>query len=120
LEQLPIPVDVGAAIVTYLTDGRPLSIERALFLGVRAPHRAMTAEAIKGIVREACPRAGMAPFGSHRLRHTVATELLGAGAGLSEIGQLLRHRSADTTAIYAKVDLNALSTLAQPWPQAQS
>jgi integrase/recombinase XerD len=120
LEQLPIPVDVGEAIVAYLTDGRPLSMERVLFLGVRAPNRAMTAGAIKAIVRQACRRAGIPPFGAHRLRHTVATVLLGAGAGLSEVGQLLRHRSADTTAIYAKVDINALSTLAQPWPQARS
>lgn len=120
LELLPIPVDVGEAIVVYLADGRALSMERALFLGVRAPHRAMTAEAIKAIVRQACRRAGIGPVGSHRLRHTVATELLGAGAGLSEVGQLLRHRSADTTAIYAKVDVNALSGLVQPWPRVQS
>lgn len=119
-EQLPIPVDVGDALVSYLTDGRPCSMERALFLGVRAPNRPMTVGAIKGIVREACRRAGMVPFGAHRLRHTVATELLGAGAALSEVGQLLRHRSVDTTAIYAKVDVHALSGLAQPWPQVQS
>lgn len=116
-ERLPLSVDVGEAIVGYLRDGRPRSLERTLFLGVRAPHRAMTHGAVKGVVREACRRAGVDPVGSHRLRHTVATELLGAGAALSEVGQLLRHRSADSTVIYAKVDVNALRELAQPWLQ---
>lgn len=116
-ERLPLPVDVGETIVGYLRDGRPRSAERALFLGVRAPHRAMTHGAVSAVVGEACRRAGVPPVGSHRLRHTVATELLSAGAGLSEVGQLLRHRSADTTVIYANVNVNALRRLAQPWPQ---
>ena len=116
-ERLPLPVDVGETIVGYLRDGRPRSAERALFLGVRAPHRAMTHGAVSAVVGAACRRAGVPPVGSHRLRHTVATELLSAGAGLSEVGQLLRHRSAGTTVIYAKVNVNALRRLAQPWPQ---
>ena len=68
------------------------------------------------IVRSACRRAGIAPIAVHRLRHTVASDLLQAGAGLSEIGQLLRHRSMASTAIYASVDSGALRQLARPWP----
>ena len=68
----------------------------------------------------ACERAGIAPVGAHRLRHTLATELLRRGAGLPEIGQVLRHQSLETTAIYAKVDRAALSRLALPWPGSQS
>ena len=68
----------------------------------------------------ACKRAGIAPVGAHRLRHTIASELLRRGAALPEIGQLLRHQSIDTTAIYAKVDRAALSRLALPWPRGES
>lgn len=68
------------------------------------------------VVRRACERAGYPPIGPHRLRHTAGTELLRAGANLTEVGRVLGHRRLHTTAIYAKVDLAALSGLAQPWP----
>jgi integrase/recombinase XerD len=71
------------------------------------------------IVQSACRRAGIEPVAVHRLRHTVASELLRAGAGLSEIGQLLRHRSMASTAIYASIDMVALRGLARPWPGAR-
>ena len=68
----------------------------------------------------ACARAGVAPAGAHRLRHTAATELLRAGASLADVGQVLRHRGLATTAIYAKVDRVALRELARPWPEGRS
>jgi integrase len=71
---------------------------------------------VKAIVRERSRAAGLAPFGAHRLRHTAATQMLRAGSPLAEVGQVLRHRSAATTAIYAKVDHAALWQLAMPWP----
>lgn len=115
-ERLPLPVDVGEALVAYLRRGRRRSRHRSVFLGVRAPFAAMTAAGIKQVVRQACWRAGVAPIGAHRLRHTAATEMLGAGASLSEVGQVLRHRSMASTAIYAKVNTEALRELALPWP----
>jgi integrase/recombinase XerD len=117
LERLPLPVDVGEAIAAYLHDGRPHSVEgRPLFVRVKAPHRALTPGGVTQVVVAAARRAGLPPVTAHRLRHTAATELLRAGAPLVEIGQLLRHRSELTTAIYAKVDLVALRELARPWP----
>ena len=76
----------------------------------------MSAAAIRGIMGQACRRAGLKRVGAHRLRHTLATEMLRAGASLPEVGQVLRHRSTLATSIYAKVDDNALRVLARPWP----
>jgi integrase/recombinase XerD len=87
---------------------------------VIAPRGAMTAAGVRSVVHAACDRAGMERVGAHRLRHTLATELLRAGAGLEQIGQVLRHASAASTAIYAKVDRAALRTLARPWPLVAS
>ncbi len=116
-ERLPLPVDVGDAIVNYLRDGRPVSAEgRSVFVRVKAPHRALTPAGVSQVVIAAGDRAGLGRVSAHRLRHTAATELLRAGAPLVEIGQLLRHRSQQTTAIYAKVDRDRLRTLARPWP----
>jgi len=115
-ERLPLPVDVGEAIVEYLRDGRPPALDRGLFRKARAPHGAVSTDVVQTVVRNACVRASMSPVGSHRLRHTVATQLLAAGAGLGEIAQVLRHRDLSTTAIYAKVDRAVLRELAQPWP----
>jgi site-specific recombinase XerD len=115
-ERLPLPVDVGRAVVAYLRHGRPAAESRHLFLSVRAPHRPLTSSGVFAIVVGAAHKAGLPPLGPHRLRHTAATEMLRAGAPLSEIGQLLRHRSSLSTAIYAKVDREALRQLARPWP----
>ena len=114
-DMLPLPVDVGEAMVSYLRR-RPCCEARALFLRVTAPRAAMDRCTVAWVVRAACDRAGMARVGAHRLRHTAATEMLRAGASLAEIGQVLRHREQKTTAIYAKVDRTALRPLAPPWP----
>jgi site-specific recombinase XerD len=120
LERLPLPTDVGKALEGYLIRGRPPGEGRALFLRVLAPHRRITKGAVNVIVHAACERASLAPMAPHRLRHTVASELLRRGAGLAEIGQLLRHRSAAVTSIYAKVDTVPLRQLARPWPGSVS
>ena len=91
-----------------------------MFTRVRAPHRRLTSGGVSAIVRAACTRAGMPEVNAHRLRHTAATEMLRAGAGLAEVGEVLRHASVSTTAIYAKVDRTRLRALAQPWPGSAS
>ena len=116
-ERLPLPVDVGIALADYLRRARPASAEgRAVFVRVKAPHRALSAAGVSQVVIAAGHRAGFGRVNAHRLRHTTATELLRSGAPLIEIGQLLRHRSQQTTAIYAKVDRERLRALARPWP----
>jgi site-specific recombinase XerD len=120
-ERLPLPADVGEAIVAYLQDGRPATaLDRSLIVLVRAPHRGLTGGGITQIVFAAAARAGLGPIHSHRLRHTAATQMLRAGASLEEVGQVLRHRQVLTTAIYAKVDRDALRQLARPWPEAEA
>ena len=117
--QLPLPADAAKAIADYLRRGRPSCDSRRVFLRARAPHAAgFTSSAIHFAVRTALKRAGVtAPrMGAHLFRHSLATSMLKQGASLEEIGQLLRHRSANTTAVYAKVDLNALRPLALSWP----
>jgi site-specific recombinase XerD len=116
VDQLPLPVDVGDAIVAYLTDGRPACATRVIFCTVRVPYRPLTAAALRQVMGRACRRAGVPRAGAHRLRHSLATDMLRAGASLPEVGQVLRHRSELSTAIYAKVDENALRPLARPWP----
>lgn len=119
-ERLPLPEDVGEAIVAYLQDGRPATTQdRSLIVRVRAPHRGLTGGGITQIVFAAAGRAGLGPIYSHRLRHTAATQMLRAGASLEEIGQVLRHRQVLTTAIYAKVDREALRQLTRPWPETE-
>jgi site-specific recombinase XerD len=118
LLQLPLPKDVGEAITSYLQRGRPRRTSRRVFLGVQAPFRGFQdASTIAMIVRRRILRAGInAPTtGAHQFRHGLATEMLRHGASLSEIGELLGHRSRETTKIYTKVDINALRTLALPW-----
>jgi site-specific recombinase XerD len=116
IEQLPWPVDVAEAVVAYLRRGRATTAEgRTLFVRVKAPNRALSTGGVSQIVVAAARRAGLKRVHAHRLRHTAATQLLRAGAGLPEIGQLLRHRRLETTAIYAKVDRDALRAIARPW-----
>jgi site-specific recombinase XerD len=118
--RMPMPPDVGAAVVAYLRDGRPMSSCRRLFLRILAPKVGFASGcAITMIAKTALERAGIRGYahqGAHIFRHSLATELLRSGATLSEIGQLLRHESRDTTRIYAKVDIEALRTLSLPWP----
>jgi integrase/recombinase XerD len=119
-ERLPLPEDVGEAIVAYVQDGRPATaLDRSLIVRVRAPHHGLTTGGITQIVVAAADRAGLGPIYAHRLRHTAATQMLRAGASLEEVGQVLRHRQLLTTAIYAKVDRDALRALARPWPEVR-
>ncbi|HVH93416.1 MAG TPA: site-specific integrase [Nocardioidaceae bacterium] len=116
-ESLPLPADVGAAITAYLRRGRGSSAQgRSVFVRVHAPHRALTAGGIGNVVNAAGERAGLGHVHAHQLRHSAATAMLRAGSPLAEVGQVLRHRSAFNTAIYAKVDQDALAVLARPWP----
>lgn len=115
-ERLPLPLDVGDAVVGWLRRGRPDCECPKIITRVRAPHGGLTSGGVSAIVRAACVRAGLPELNAHRLRHTAATEMLRAGAGLGEVGQVLRHASVLTTAIYAKVDRDRLRELAQPWP----
>jgi site-specific recombinase XerD len=118
-ERLPLPADVGQALAAYLRRGRPRDQHRAsrsVFLRVKAPWGGLAASAVEAVVHDACIRAGLPLVGAHRLRHTTATQMLGQGASLPEVAQVLRHRSLATTAIYAKVDRKTLRPLARPWP----
>ena len=114
-DELPLPDDVGQALVSYLRR-RPRCSSRAVFVRVTAPRRELNRSTIGWVVRAACDRAGLPRVGAHRLRHSAATEMLRHGASLAEIGEVLRHREQKTTAIYAKVDRAALRPLARPWP----
>ena len=117
-EQLPLPPDVGRQLVEYLRHARPADAQgRTVFVRYFAPHHALGPSRVSGIVADAARRAGLGRVHAHRLRHTAATELLRAGASLPEIGQLLRHRRVETTAIYAKVDRDTLRLIARPWPE---
>ncbi|WP_445183483.1 tyrosine-type recombinase/integrase [Pseudonocardia sp. Cha107L01] len=120
-ERLPLPAEVGTAIAGYLRRGRPDTAQgRSVFVRVHAPHRELTTGGVTMVVFDAAQRAGLGRMHAHRLRHTAATAMLQAGSPLAEVGQVLRHRSALTTAIYAKVDRNALAVLARPWPVQSS
>jgi site-specific recombinase XerD len=118
LDRLPLPHDVGAALAAYLRHGRPRGSAREVFVRMYAPRRAMTSGGLSTIVKRAIARAGLDPphKGPHILRHSLATHMLAKGASLAEVGEILRHADAETTAIYAKVDLKSLRSVAQPWP----
>jgi len=118
-ERLPIPVDVGDALAGYLSRGRPRIDHRTVFIRAHAPWRGLTSNGVSDVVRAACARADLPVVGAHRLRHTAGTDMLRAGAPLSEVAQALRHQSHATTALYAKVDHIALRCLALPWPGAR-
>jgi integrase len=121
VDRLPLPVDVGEALVTYLRRGRPSpSIHRELFLAVDAPHGPIGPAAVSSLVAEAMRRAGITSGAAHRLRHTAAMNVVASGGGLVEAGQLLRHSSVAATAIYARADIVGLAVLARPWPGASA
>ena len=120
-DPLPVPVDVGDALVAYLCRRGPDDADCGhVFLHVRAPRGPMTMTDLRAVVRRACNRVGIADTSTHRLRHALACDMLRHGAPLYEIGQVLRHRELVTTAVYAKVDFAALFTVAQPWPGSES
>ncbi len=115
-DRLPLPAEVGQAIASYLRRGRPASGRREVFLQARAPFGPIAPGTVSSTVRRACRRAGVAEVGAHRLRHTVACEMVAAGVPLADIAQVLRHHSLQTTALYSRVDLDRLRALAAPWP----
>lgn len=123
-DRLPLPPDVGEAISQYLQEGRTSLTTRRLFVTYRAPNRPLKdGQIINYILRKAFTATGVKPpapyVGSHILRHSLATNLVRAGASLNEIGDLLRHRSRATTMIYAKLDTDGLRSIAQPWPLSE-
>lgn len=105
-DRLPLPTDVGQALVEYLNERPGRTAVRQVFLTLRAPHGPIRADLVGDVVERACQRAGVGHVGPHRLRHALARELLRRGAGLMAIGQVLRHQDLATTALYAKVDLD--------------
>jgi site-specific recombinase XerD len=116
---LPLPSITGRAIAEYLHRARPITESRAVFVRHRAPlNLPVDASVIRSVVRAAAVRSGLSNrlHSPHRLRHTAATRMLHRGASLKQIADILRHRSLDTTAIYAKVDVPRLAAIAQPWP----
>jgi integrase/recombinase XerD len=120
-ELLPVPVDVGDALVRYLQDGHrriPPGC-RALFVQVRAPEGPMSPEGISDVVTRVSRRVGLPVIGAHQLRHGTATQLVRGGASWPEIAQLLRHRTVAVTVSYATVDPMLTHELARPWPGAR-
>ena len=115
-DRLPLPAEAGEAMAAYLAQGRTPAGTRRLFLTCKAPRGPIRADLVGDVVERACLRAGLPRAGPHRLRHALAAELLRQGAGLAAISQVLRHQDLATTALYAKVDLNTLRLVAQPWP----
>jgi integrase len=117
--QLPLPADVARAIAHYLRHDRPHCACRRVFIRDYAPLGGFEgSQSISKIVQCALAKAGVESSrkGAHLLRHSLATDMLRKGASLDEIGEVLRHKSPDSTAIYAKVDLGSLQALALPWP----
>ncbi|MHB1572061.1 MAG: tyrosine-type recombinase/integrase [Solirubrobacteraceae bacterium] len=115
-DRLPLPNEVGRAMAAYLKRGRPPTDRREMFLRARAPFQPIAAGTVSSTVRRVCRRAGVAEVGSHRLRHTAACEMVSAHVPLVQIAQVLRHKSLQSTSIYARVDLDQLRLLAAPWP----
>jgi len=115
-DRLPLPSEVGEALVAYLSSGRNPADADHVFLTCRAPRGPIRADLVGDVVERGCKRAGLPNVGPHGLRHALAGELLRRGAGLVAISQVLRHQDLATTALYAKVDLVALRQVVQPWP----
>ncbi len=118
-DRLPLLTEAGEALAAYLRTDRPRTCTRRVFVRMKAPHAGFAGPStVSTIVRRALERAGLHPptKGAHLLRHSLATGMLQGGASMAEIGEVLRHRSPNTTEIYAKVDLSGLRSLAQPWP----
>ena len=117
--RLPLPQDVGDAVLAYLRHGRPRVANDHIFLTSNAPFRPFTnSNAVSRIVRCAITKAGMVTpsTGANLLRHSAATAMLRGGATLDMVGAVLRHRSPNVTAHYAKVDVVMLQQIAQAWP----
>jgi site-specific recombinase XerD len=116
-DRLPLPVDVGQALVAYLRHGRPETTSRAVFLRAHAPVEALSRNGVVFVPRSAAKRAGLPTVGAHQLRHTAATRMLQAGATLRAVGQVLGHHRDQTTSIYASVHPRALQQVVRDWPE---
>jgi site-specific recombinase XerD len=120
VDQLPLLRDVGAALAAYIGEDRGVNSSRRVFLRRWAPRSGLAGPAAVGhIVRSALARAGVRRSGrgaAHLFRHGLATRMIRHGASISEISEVLRHRSQSTTAIYTQVAFEALRGVAQPWP----
>ena len=117
VDRLPLVIDVGETLAGWLRQ-RPSTSSRRVFVTTRAPITGIRPALVGETLRRVCRRCGVEVIGAHRLRHALATSMLEHGASLVEIGQILRHRDLATTAVYAKVDIEGLRRLAQPWPGA--
>lgn len=119
--RLPLPQDAGDAVLAYLEAERPATPMDFIFLTARAPIGPIRSNGLRSVVCRAIERAGVqSPSrGTHILRHSVATRWLREGATLDAIGSVLRHRDVNTTASYAKVDVDLLRQIAQPWPSTE-
>jgi site-specific recombinase XerD len=118
-DRMPLPADVGEALACYLRRDRPRCQTRRLFVCTKAPRRGFAhPSTLSTIVHRALARADLHPplQGAHLLRHSLATSMLRSGATMGEIAEILRHRTLQTTEIYAKVDFQGLRSLAHPWP----
>jgi site-specific recombinase XerC len=117
IDRLPLPIDVGEALARWLQQ-RPVTASRRVFLTTKAPIGEIRPALVGETLRRVCLRCDVKVIGAHRLRHGLATEMLQRGGSLIEVGQVLRQRDLATTAVYAKVDIDNLRRLAQPWPGA--
>lgn len=122
-DRMPINVEVGDALSRYLREERGPTACRTLFVSHRAPHRPFKdGQIVNAILTDALKATGQKPaapyVGSHLLRHSLATQLVNTGASLDEVGDVLRHRSRSSTMIYARLDIDGLRSIAQPWPAA--
>ena len=122
-DRLPITMEVGDALTSYLREDRGPATCRTMFVTHRAPHRPFKdGQIVNAILKVALASTGQKPaapyVGSHLLRHSLATQLENAGASLDEVGDVLRHRSRSSTMIYARLDIEGLRSIAQPWPVA--
>ena len=114
---LPLPATTGAAIAAYLEQERPKTRNRAVFVRHHTPRgEPVGPDLVRKAIRQAFARAGLPYTRSHLLRHTMANRLLAGGASLKEVADVLRHRSLNTTMIYAKLDSRKLTAVALPWP----
>ena len=119
-DRLPLPQSVGEALAVYLKNDRPKCSTRRVFVRARAPYRGLKGSStVSTIVRRAVEKSGINTpnKGAHLLRHSLATNMLRNGASMTEIGELLRHRSPNSTEIYAKVDIEGLRSIVRIWPE---
>ena len=117
---LPLPAATGKAIAAYLKHERPKTDNRTVFMRRLAPRAAIGPDAVRKTIRQAYARAGLPHTRSHLLRHTMASRLLAGGSSLKEVADVLRHRSLNTTLIYAKLDSRNLREVALPWPGSRT